>query len=139
MTPPAPETPCVLWDKLGSQGYGYVYVPGDGNDSRGRQRRAHVWLWEQAYGPVPAGLELDHLCNNPPCVRLDHLEAVSHAENCRRGAERRTHCRYGHPWAENARPRRIVQKGKEYIIRECRACGRRKAAIIRAKRKAAAR
>lgn len=35
-------------------------------------------------GPLPPGLELDHLCRNKSCVRPDHLEAVTHRENMRR-------------------------------------------------------
>lgn len=31
------------------------------------------------------GLEFDHLCRNKLCVRPDHLEAVTHTENVRRG------------------------------------------------------
>lgn len=64
----------------------------------------HRFLWEQEHGPVPDGLELDHLCRNTSCVRADHLEAVTHRENmCRvdwseRSAQSqaRTHCRRGH-------------------------------------------
>jgi hypothetical protein len=29
--------------------------------------------------------QLDHLCRNPPCINVDHLEVVSTAENTRRG------------------------------------------------------
>lgn len=47
---------------------------------------AHRVYWERENGPVPSGLELDHLCRNPTCVRPDHLEAVTHAENIRRSA-----------------------------------------------------
>lgn len=56
---------------------------------------AHVFSWELLNGPVPQGLELDHLCRNRRCVRPDHLEPVTHAENVRRGelasATRRRH------------------------------------------------
>lgn len=47
---------------------------------------AHVFSYERANGPVPDGLELDHLCRNPRCVNPAHLEAVTHRENMRRGA-----------------------------------------------------
>lgn len=47
---------------------------------------AHRWAYEQEYGPVPEGLELDHLCRIPRCVRPSHLEPVTHAENMARMA-----------------------------------------------------
>lgn len=43
-------------------------------------------MWEQQFGVVPAGLELDHLCCVTSCVRPDHLQPVTHAENVRRGS-----------------------------------------------------
>jgi hypothetical protein len=46
---------------------------------------AHRYFYEQAYGPVPDGLVLDHLCRVRNCVRPDHMEAVSSTENRRRG------------------------------------------------------
>lgn len=47
--------------------------------------RAHRYAYELAYGPIAEGLVIDHLCRNKPCVRPDHLEAVTNAENIRRG------------------------------------------------------
>lgn len=65
---------------------------------------AHRFAYEQEVGPIPPGLELDHLCRNTACVRPDHLEAVTHRENVLRGngitaqAARRTHCPRGHAY-----------------------------------------
>lgn len=58
--------------------------------------RVHIAVWEWLNGRVPAGLELDHTCNRRPCINPKHLEAVTHAENCRRAAARRKTCRAGH-------------------------------------------
>jgi hypothetical protein len=58
-------------------------------------RVAHRVLYEALVGPVPEGMELDHLCRTPACVRPDHLEPVSHRENISR-ALWKTHCVRGH-------------------------------------------
>lgn len=42
--------------------------------------------WETVHGPVPDGLELDHLCRQRDCVNPAHLEPVTHAENMRRSS-----------------------------------------------------
>ena len=42
---------------------------------------AHRAVYEATVGPVPDGLQLDHLCMNPPCVNVDHLEPVTPREN----------------------------------------------------------
>jgi hypothetical protein len=65
---------------------------------------AHRFAYQALNGPIPAGLELDHTCVNPKCVRPDHLEPVTHRENVRRGTSpsvrhsTKTHCPKGHPY-----------------------------------------
>jgi len=49
-----------------------------------QRRYAHVIAYELQYGPIPEGLELDHLCRQTLCIRPEHLEAVTHQENMRR-------------------------------------------------------
>lgn len=108
---------CWLW--MGSRnalGYGQV--------QRGRRGegliQAHRATYELIVGPIPAGLELDHLCRQPSCVRPDHLEPVTQAENKRR-ANQHPDCVNGHPFDE----------ANTYIRRDgarmCRACHRERA------------
>lgn len=44
---------------------------------QGRQLQAHRVAYELTLGPVPAGLDLDHLCRNRGCVNPGHLEVVA--------------------------------------------------------------
>lgn len=85
----------------------------------------HVIVWNWLRGPVPDGLELDHLCRNKACCNPDHLEAVSHKENCRRGRgpevarSRRftqTHCKRGHEFNLV----NTIYKKKQRVCRICK-------------------
>lgn len=108
---------CWLWLASRRARYGVFKLPGD------ERVKAHRWLWEVCNGPVPAGLELDHLCRNTRCVNPDHLEPVTHRVNTLRGNTivaahaRKTHCPAGHPLSGDnlfyvGNPRR----------RQCRVC-----------------
>jgi hypothetical protein len=71
---------CWVWGGPRTElGYGVLWA-----NTRPRSRKAHRVVYEIHRGPIPAGLELDHLCRNPSCVNPDHLEPVTHAENMRR-------------------------------------------------------
>lgn len=107
------DTGCWEWTlSLNNHGYGIVSV-GDG-----KQRYAHRVAYVAANGPIPKGLELDHLCRNPKCVNPDHLEAVTHFENHQRGKRATaTHCKHGHPFDED----NTYWRGSH---RKCRACMR---------------
>ena len=85
---------CWTWTgRADSFGYGRISI-------EGRYTGAHRFAYETFVGPVPEGLELDHLCRTRLCVNPAHLEPVTHAENMERARVARTHCRHGHPVTE---------------------------------------
>lgn len=75
---------CWVWTKAMIKGYGTINLGQDHG-----KMLAHRWSYEDANGPIPDGLELDHLCRNPPCVNPAHLEPVTHLVNVQRGFEAR--------------------------------------------------
>lgn len=76
------ETECWIWQKGASTlFYGHKW------DAVIRRRvLAHRFYYEERYGSIPSGTELDHRCRVPLCVNPEHLEPVTHKENIRRGA-----------------------------------------------------
>lgn len=130
---------CWTWlGHVGRSGYGN-FVSSSGN-------LAHRYAYELIVGPIPSGLDLDHLCHSRGqcdspgdscphrrCVNPAHLEPVEHAENGRRvapevkairGSARaaqqraKTHCPRGHEYTtENTY---VSRSGS----RNCRACRR---------------
>lgn len=92
--------PCWLWTAGKSSGYGVFYL------RHGQPVRAHRWAWEEANGPIPEGLELDHFaCEVPACVNPTHVRPVSPRENQLRSNSisarnaAKTHCPKGHPYS----------------------------------------
>ena len=61
------------------EGYGYCFR----RDNRGY---AHRFSYSALVAPIPAGMQIDHLCMNKSCVNPEHLEPVTGAENVRRAS-----------------------------------------------------
>lgn len=53
--------------------------------------RAHRVAYELEYGPIPVGKMLRHKCDNPPCVRPDHLIPGTAKDNSQDMIARRRH------------------------------------------------
>lgn len=107
-------TPCIEWPLSRSQGYAVLHT-------KGKRIRLHVEVWKTINGPVPEGLQLDHLCRNRACINPEHLEPVTSRVNTLRGEG---------PTAVNAR-KDVCDKGHALIPdninmrrgrRHCRTC-----------------
>lgn len=112
------ENGCHLWTGA-TNGWGYGRL-----QLGGRNYRAHVLRYEKEIGPVPNGMQLDHLCRNRGCGNPSHLEPVTSRENTMRGVgptstnARKTHCVHGHPLSgsnlkirmRDGRPRRVCAR-----------------------------
>lgn len=104
-----------LWTgAITSGGYGNMW-------HQGKYRPAHRVSYELLIGPIPEGLELDHLCRVRNCVNPEHLEPVSRRENLVRGQTivadqlQRVACPKGHAYdASNT----YVHAGQRF----CRTC-----------------
>jgi len=114
----SPEpTGCWFWTgQTITNGYGVT-----ASGRRGARRLAHRLAYELLIGPIPSGLDLDHLCRIRLCVNPTHLEPVTRRENLRRGmGGTHTHCRRGHDVSVSGIYEYTDHQGARY--RFCRAC-----------------
>ena len=123
------EKGCWLWEGYtNSKGYGvFTASPntrkhvGKRIGRKGKHILVHRYMYELMIGPIPKGLQIDHLCRVPLCVRPSHLEAVTQRENLMRGNgfaahnSLKTHC----PKAHEYTPENTAFIGTE---RRCKTC-----------------
>lgn len=114
------KSPNGCWEWLGKRnpkGYGKCQF-------RNKELFAHRVSYAWAYGEIPSGKVIDHLCKNTRCVNPSHLEVVTQRENVLRGEsvfakrKKQTHCVHGH-----------LLDGENLVVykngtRHCRACAR---------------
>jgi hypothetical protein len=119
---PEPNSGCVLWlGCIAKSGYGRFGLRADDK----HVTSAYVAAYLTFVGPVPPGMELDHLCRNRACIAVWHLEPVTHRVNLLRGetqaaenASKET-CIHGHAFDERNTYWRPDGNG-----RQCRTCQR---------------
>ena len=127
------ETGCWVWTgNMHVDGYGLVYTK-----KRRFREYAHRYAYSTFVGPIPDGLQIDHLCHTRDetctggiecphrrCVNPDHLELVTQLENFKRGRNplslnaRKTHCKNGHEFT----PENTATRSDGY--RRCMECDR---------------
>ncbi len=110
------ESGCFIWLASTTRcGYGQIRV-------NKKNLSAHRVAYEIARGPIPQGLDLDHLCRVRCCVNPDHLEPVTRFENSIRGERAtRTHCPRGHEYTDS---NTYYHRRGHQSHRICRVCNR---------------
>jgi hypothetical protein len=111
---PEPNSGCWLW--LGKHNkindYGFFYF-------NGRFHTAQRAAWILLRGPIPDGMQIDHLCRNPACVNPDHLEPVTKEVNLSRRVLEQTFCKNGHPLTDD---NLMIEEVKGKRVRRCKKC-----------------
>lgn len=72
-----PKSRCWVWiGSINAQGYGLITLMNPKHT-----RVAHRVSYELFNGPIPAGLNVLHRCDRPPCINPDHLWAGTQSQN----------------------------------------------------------
>lgn len=103
-----------FWTRVAKQESGcWLWTGGKARGGYGKFRfanrtgLAHRFSYEQFIGPIPSGMQLDHLCRNRACCNPTHLEPVTGRENLLRGDTfqarnaAKTRCPAGHEYTPN--------------------------------------
>lgn len=117
--------PRVLKTKLGQDGYPAINLTINGKT---HSWRIHKLVALTFIGPNPEGMEVRHLDNNPMNPNVDNLEYATHSVNLLDKRKfktdhnaTKTHCPQNHPYSGD---NLYVRQRENWILRECRECGR---------------
>lgn len=111
---------CWEWQGCTTGGYGSLTI-------RNRTATAHRWAWTLLVGPIPDGIQLDHLCRVRHCVNPDHLELVTPEAHADRRAVKSPKIRYGDGNVPICKRGHALASDADWIIRrvgnrQCRKC-----------------
>lgn len=128
------EAQARFWDRVEKSDSCWLWTGAKVPDGYGTMsyegvvRKTHRLSWLFVYGQVPLGMSVLHRCDNPPCVRPDHLFLGTQSDNmrdCASKGRRRVvrrfteHCIRGHAWT----PENVTwSSNKNGVHRICRAC-----------------
>lgn len=91
---------CWLWT-ASTDGRGYGQFMSDWGPGWSKNTKAYRVAWELTHGPIPEGMHVLHKCDNPPCVRPDHLFLGTHQDNMADAVRKgRFASRDRHHWAK---------------------------------------
>ena len=66
---------CLVWTgSVTGKGYGRFAFGGE-------SKSVHRYAWERENGPIPEGMQVDHICWNKLCSNVEHLRLASSAQN----------------------------------------------------------
>ncbi|GAF84940.1 unnamed protein product [marine sediment metagenome] len=109
---------CWEWQAgFDGKGYGKILV-------QGKLVGAHRASYRLYHGPIPQGLEVDHICRNTACINPEHLQAITRRENMARARGPRPHTRGPRPHLRQkacARGHELTDENRDSQGR-CRAC-----------------
>jgi len=118
------DNECWIWPGAKSRGYGVASLS---INKKPKTFYAHRLAYERLKGPIPDGMQIDHLCRNRACFNPAHLEAVTQQVNIARGEaginnKQKIKCKQGHDLSGENVSVRTKPTGKTFRV--CLACKR---------------